>query len=97
MKTKKQYLLVGAIALAVMVAPFVSGATYAADAGKYYPAVSPDISAKVDTKTKGSADASLSTYYPVVSPDTSAKVDTKTKGAPAATIITYSPAVSPKL
>jgi hypothetical protein len=68
----------------------------AADFG-YYPAVSPDLSPKVDTKAEGMrADAPLASYYPAVTPDISPKVDK----VPAAVnrdyvISNYSPAVSP--
>ncbi len=100
MKGKMSYLATGVIALAVAFAAGVS-TSYAADsetAGTYYPAVSPNISAKVDTKAGSERKTDIATYYPAVSPDISAKVDTKSRGRSASDAISnYYPKVSPKL
>jgi len=97
MKGKRSYLVAGVIAMAVA---FVT-TSHAADfgtAGTYYPAVSPNISGKVDTKAGSERKTDVATYHPAVSPNISAKVDTKSTGRSASDATSaYYPKVSPKL
>jgi hypothetical protein len=83
--------------ICAMVLTFAIGSVAAAaDFGKsYYPAVSPDLSPKVDVKAEGmKADAPLASYFPAVTPDISPKVE-KSSGEVIKGYATYSPAVSP--
>lgn len=98
MKGRKINLAACIIALGVTFGVLASNLAYA-DSGTYYPAVSPDVTAKVDAQAKGEpGTANATAYYPAVSPDITAKVDNNTKRTSVSTFAgLYFPAVSPRM